>query len=384
MKKIKYLDGLRGLAAFGVVFHHFILAFYPALYSGPGNVTHLKAGWETFASGSIINLFYNGNFFVCVFFVLSGFVLSYKFFLMKDREILTASAVKRYFRLAIPVAFSVFCIYLLMKFSLFYNQPAGDISGSVWLAGFWNFTPNFWGALNETFLGAFFSDTLAYNATLWTIAFEFFGSFLVLGFLALFGKMKNRHWAYLIAIIFFFQTYYLAFILGMLLSDLMAHENILLQKFDRNKLLRTGLLLAGLFLGSYPAGREVSGTIYAFMFNTFFVNPPIVYHNLGAFLVILVMLYSLRLQKIFSLRPLVFLGEISYAIYLSHFFILGSLASFVFLILVSHVPYTAAVITAFLLSLVLILPFSYWITMHVDKKSVQLSRLVYERLFKQE
>ena len=80
MKKIRYLDGLRGLAAFEVVFHHFILAFYPALFAGPGVPTHLAPGQEVFVSGSVLNLLYDGNFAVCIFFVLSGYVLSHKFF----------------------------------------------------------------------------------------------------------------------------------------------------------------------------------------------------------------------------------------------------------------------------------------------------------------
>jgi len=383
MKKISYLDGLRGLAAFEVVFHHFILAFYPALFSGPDNVTHLKAGFEIFASGSVLNILYDGNFAVCIFFVLSGYVLSHKFFLLKDHEILTASAIKRYFRLVIPVAVSIFLIFFLMKFSLFYNKQAADISGSVWLGGFWNFTPNFMDALNQIFIGTFFSNVFDYNATLWTIAFELFGAFLVLGFLALFGKMKNRHWAYIAAIIIFFQTYYLAFILGVLLCDLMAHKNMIIRKFDRSKIIGTGLLLLGLFLGSYPAGRDVAGTIYAPMFTAFFVNPAIVYHVLGAFLLIAVLLDSRRMQKFFSYKYFLFLGEISFAMYLLHFLILGSFGSFIFLKMEPYFPYTGAVIISFILSLGLIFAASYLMYVHIDKRTARFSHAIYSRLFGQ-
>lgn len=382
MKKIRYLDGLRGLAAFIVVIHHFILAFYPALYSGSGKMIHLPAGTEAFASGSVINLLYNGNFAVCIFFVLSGYVLSHKFFLQKDHDIITASAVKRYVRLVIPVAFSVLCAYLLMKFSLFYNQQAAHLSGSDWLWGFWRFSPNFLDAVNQMFVGTFFSNVFEYNMTLWTIAFEFFGAFLVFGFLALFGKMKNRHWAYLVAIVIFFQSYYLAFILGVLLSDLMAHKNTIIRKFDRSKIIRTVLLLTGLFLGSYPSDLDVTGTMYAFMFNTFFVNPAVVYHILGSFLVIMVLLDSRRMQKFFSGRYLLFLGEISFAMYLLHFIILGSFSSFIFLKLEPILPYWEAFMITFLLSVGLIFGVSYLAYVYVDKRAVQLSHMIYDRLFK--
>jgi len=294
------LYGLRGLAAFEVVFHHFILAFYPAMFSGPDIPTHLPAGQEVFASGSIINLLFDGNFAVCIFFVLSGFVLSHKFFLDKNHEIITASAVRRYVRLAVPVAFSVFCAYLLMKFSLFYNQQAADVSGSGWLGGFWTFKPGFVDAINQSFIGTFFSNIYDYNATLWTITVEFLGSFLVFAFLAVFGKAKNRYMAYLFLGIIFFQTYYLAFILGMLLSDLMAHKNTIIAQFDRSTLIRTGLLLLGLLLGSYPSGRDAAGTMYSFMTTPLVTDPEVVYHVWGAFLVILVLLDSRRMQKFFE------------------------------------------------------------------------------------
>jgi len=382
MKKINYLDGLRGLAAFMVVFHHFILAFYPALFSGADATTHLKPGVEAFASGSVFNLFYNGNFAVCIFFVISGFVMSHKFFQFKDHEIITASAIKRYLRLAIPVSISVFLAYLFMKFSLFYNNQAADISGSGWLGGFWNFTPNFMDMLNQAFVGTFFSSVFEYNKTLWTIAFEFTGSFLVLGFVALFGKMRNRHWAYLVAIIIFLQSYYLAFILGMILSDLMAHKNMIIQAFDRSKILRTGLLLLGLFIGSYPSGLDVTGTIYAPLNNSFMADPAVMYHVLGAFLVIMVLLDSKRMQKFFSGKYLLFLGEISFAMYLLHFIILGSFSSFIFLKLSPHVSYFANFAISFMLSVAIIIPTAYLMSRHIDRRVVKLSHKAYDYLFK--
>ena len=96
MRKIKYLNGLRGVAAFQVVIHHFILAFYPALFSGPDIQTHMAGGIEVSASGSVFNLLWDGNFAVCIFFILSGFVLSHKFFIKKEKvkTVLVKSAIQ--------------------------------------------------------------------------------------------------------------------------------------------------------------------------------------------------------------------------------------------------------------------------------------------------
>ncbi|MEI7890423.1 MAG: acyltransferase [bacterium] len=381
MRKISYLDGLRGLAAFVVVFHHFILAFYPALLLGGNTQAHLVGKNDEFVSGTLLNLFYNGNFAVCIFFVLSGFVLSHKFFLHRDREILKESAIKRYLRLVVPVAFSVLLAFVLMEFSLFYNQQAADLSGSNWLGGFWKFAPNFFDAINQIFVGAFFTNIFEYNDTLWTIAYEFIGSLLVFGFLALFGKMKRRWIFYVLASVILFQTYYWAFILGVMLSDIVANEKKLLSHFDRSKIFRTLLLLIGLFLGSYPSMRGVEGTIYAPMEQYFLVNSAVFYHIVGAFFVILVLLDSRRMQKIFSFRYLLFLGEISFAMYLLHFIVLGSLSSFIFMKIGNNLPYAQAFFVSFTVSIAFIFIVSFFTYKYVDKKAVYYSKLFYQRFF---
>jgi peptidoglycan/LPS O-acetylase OafA/YrhL len=384
MKKIQYLDGLRGLAAFVVVFHHFMLAFYPALFAEPNAPNHLSDGIENFASGSVFNLFYNGKFAVSIFFVLSGYVLTYKFFNIKDYSIIAASATKRYMRLALPAAFSVMLAFVLMKISFFYNQQAALLSGSEWIGFFWNFTPNFFDALRQSFIGAFFSEDYDYNALLWTISYEFIGSFLVFAFTALFGKNKNRLIFYLLAILIFFQTYYLAFILGMLLSDLSAHKKLNLTQIDTKKLLRFSLLIIGLFFGSIPSGRDLSGTIYSFFDITYLSDAAAFFHTIGAFMTMLVLLDSKRLQKFFSHKYLLFLGEISFSLYLLHFIVIGTFSSFIFVKLYPLLPYHTAFLTMFGLSLPVIFLVSYGATKYIDKHSMNASHLVYEKIFKPE
>lgn len=93
--RMNYLDGLRGLAALGVVAYH-------------SNVLFSVFSW-TEAYGDMPNLilsrFTNGNFFVCIFFILSGYVLVIP--RVKNANVAGEKwgelAVRRYFRLT-PIA----------------------------------------------------------------------------------------------------------------------------------------------------------------------------------------------------------------------------------------------------------------------------------------
>lgn len=131
-KKLFYLDGLRGLAAFAVVISHYIQVFYPAALSGRAEQAHFA--WDTWYGISPINLFYNGQFAVCLFFVLSGYVLSVKMYEEAlDSEtflkLLRSSALRRYIRLAVPAAMSVLLVYLAISTNAFHLQ---DIWDTTW------------------------------------------------------------------------------------------------------------------------------------------------------------------------------------------------------------------------------------------------------------
>ena len=77
-------EGLRGLAAVNVFFAHFFLAFFPLgfdkLYPGLQRSPAIDGAMEHFLRLPVASVLWNGNFPVCVFFVLSGFVLSKPFY----------------------------------------------------------------------------------------------------------------------------------------------------------------------------------------------------------------------------------------------------------------------------------------------------------------
>lgn len=140
--KIGYLEGLRGIASLIVVFHHYMCAFYPAMVFGAGAAFHIGPIEARFAA-SPLNVLYNGGFAVCIFFVLSGYVLTNRYFRIRQRDLVTSSAVRRYVRLMIPTLFTVIVAYLLSTANLYYNGLASNITGSTWLASANSYTAGF-------------------------------------------------------------------------------------------------------------------------------------------------------------------------------------------------------------------------------------------------
>jgi peptidoglycan/LPS O-acetylase OafA/YrhL len=101
-EKITYLDGLRGIAAVNVMIMHFFVVLAPAMIYGnqtPSNLGNI----ELIFSSTPLGLIGAGNFSICIFFVLSGFILTQKYFKTADKNLIISGALRRYIRLLIPV-----------------------------------------------------------------------------------------------------------------------------------------------------------------------------------------------------------------------------------------------------------------------------------------
>ena len=118
MKKLDYIDGLKGMGALMVYLCHFVFAFYYAAYTLLPEHVNTRTGVEILIGKTPLNFFYNGNGAVCLFLVFSGFVLCLSYFRTRDRARLKAGALKRYFRL-MPVILAVnLLIFILMYLGL--------------------------------------------------------------------------------------------------------------------------------------------------------------------------------------------------------------------------------------------------------------------------
>ncbi len=377
-EKITYLDGLRGIAAVNVMIMHFFIVLAPAMIYG-NRMPERLGNLEQIFSSTPVGLIGAGNFSVCIFFVLSGYVLTHKYFKTKDKNIIISGAVRRYIRLFVPVFATIMFSFLLSSAGLFhYYLEAVAVSGNNNYASYWTFTPSIVDAFKSAVWGTFFAGDDTYNPVLWTMTVEFYGSMLVFAMAFLFGSQRTRWTFYLAAAVLFFNSYYLAFMIGMGFADIFNNKKPTFK--TGNKAILSVLLISGLFLGSYPIGTVTSDSLYGFLNNGLFETPKLTYHIIGAGMIMYVLLNSRSLQNIFSSSVPVFFGKISYSLYLVHFLVISTFTCALFLTLHPVLPYGAALLVSCISSLFLIIPLSYLFYKYVDTAGVKLSKNFYNWL----
>lgn len=353
--KLGYLEGIRGIAALIVVIWHYVLYFYSPL-ANTGDMSFKEffnyTSYEQLlmlAAETPLCLFFHGQASVRLFFVLSAFVLTYKFFKTRNYEYLSAGAIKRYFRLLGPVVFSLFITYIFVNLSLV---------SDIFVATEFNIKQFF----KEAFFAVFVNGSSPQNPPLWTMAYEFFGSMLVFSVAALFAKYKRRWIIYLILVLLFHKTHYLAFVFGMMLSDYFTSELYL--KY-RNKIsppkIIVFLLIVSLFLYTISGVRQ---------------------QIWGSAIFIFCVLHSEALKRFFSHDIFLFLGKISFSMYVMHAVILSSFSYYLHNILINYVNSFLAMILTFLISLFVIIPVACLVEKYVDRNSIKLSKKIYEVIAK--
>jgi len=368
-------EAIRGLAALAVVVGHIVLGFWPGLYFRSGPLWPGFPTWVQALARFPGKYFWNGEMAVTIFFVLSGFVLSLTYFQGASTSALGAAATRRYPRLMFPVAASVLLAFLLLHLGAMSNQAAvqhmNGIQGltldqaaapghsNKWLAAYYNFPPHFPSALHEGIWGAF-TTVANYNLVLWTMPIELTGSFLVYGFLALFGGLRNRWLLYAIggSLLLAHGHYYLLdFLLGMILCDGWVRNQQTWQK-SLSLAPALGLIAVGVFV--------------------------VPWKYLAAVLVVGATAAAPRVQQLLSGRCLAFLGRVSFSLYLVHMPVFCSLGCGVYVYLCRDWgwQHAAGSMTAAVASLLGSLLVAWVFYLGVDRQTIALTRRIDSWLFR--
>ena len=358
-EKFIHLEWARGIASIIVVFHHFVLAYLPAL-----KAPYADGGLKYTPAYALMN----GNGAVIFFFVLSGFVLSYGYFRRPSLQSLVGSVIKRLPRLMLPAGLSILIGLLILGLLPPFFEAAGAKTGSPWLAHFGNaffpegFQPGLADALRQSLMVFLHENDAYYNTNLWTMNFEFYGSMIVFFGLMLFSMKERGRLPLLVFLIVFpvwfalFNFRYVPFFSGMILSYLIAVRGVTISLSG----LSTALLLLMALFG--------------------FMSDDWISCNLGSVALMVALLgnkgLAARFSGVWSNR----IGILSFPLYLVHTLVIVSVTSALYVMLddagVSRgVSVPACLIVTLIVAFIASLPFIY-----LEKKWVPLLNSLTKRL----
>lgn len=347
--RLEFLDGIRGVAALIVVFHHALIYFTLGLYTGQPQDS--KFSWDIALSGKSFLLFFAGNFAVSIFFVLSGFVLSHVF--LRTRSGPIALVAKRYVRLTVPITAASLMSWAIcvLALSIAFIGPYVDI-GPGFDGALANWLPALAFCLKEAFVHATITGFSGgtYNGVLWSMQVEFIGSVCLIVIFC-FAKWLTRtqeaalNVATGIAVLFLlleWQSNMALFAWGIVLYRL---ASVSMTPRLWKEVIAIPLFVAGIYLGCMPESGARDQIMNKMLWTTglsfdqlaektilspilshfggrlwvpFPFMPVTLYHCFGAVLLMGAVLLSRQLRVMFESRVCLFLGAISFGLYLTH------------------------------------------------------------------
>lgn len=263
---IHILDMMRGLAALGVVLTHY-------------------AGMGFLGESFLTKLFFQGNYGVHVFFVISGFVIPWSLRKSNFQS-------KHFFRFILrrslridPPYYITLSLLLLINYLI---TVRASYIGSVFKFEFWRFLSHFMYLIP-------FTEYHFYDLVFWTLAIEFqYYIFIAIVFSLLISKKKITHRLFIIA-------YSLSIFLPIQNTYTIFYYS--------------GLFTLGILIFLFKAGKII---VWEYVLASVLVS-ALIYYQLGmevciagVMSILLIMLVDVR-YKVTD-----FLGKISYSLYLTH------------------------------------------------------------------
>ena len=295
-KHFKYLDSARGIAALMVFGSHFIA--------------------RTFQEKMNVHYFFfvfNGNDAVSFFFVLSGFVLSYKYVVIGKPLDIKQFYVSRVFRL-FPAYF------LIVLWSALYAYRT-ELSLQTIKDLFIFNKYEFW---EEAFL-LHFHNKFYYPG--WTLTLEMVGSFLMPFYIALAIKNKRLIPWFIVAMLIVGNNLCFSYMFAFGIVASCYYYEIIGISFGETKWFkyRYPILLASFVLFSIRQIDAVSplGPSYKYLAGFLGID-FFTYTGIACFVFLVAILHSKGAQRFLENKVLVYMGKISYGVYLVHVVVINT------------------------------------------------------------
>ena len=344
--RLPYFESLRGLAALGVLLHHFVCTFLGGLFFEDLADSSFERLWVN----TPLNAITNGNLPVQFFFVLSGFLIA--------RNVYTKPAVhalsglkRRYTNLLKLVLPGVLLPFLLMRFSLMYHQYALELDDSLSFVRSHNsFAPTFLSVLIDI-IRTLFSGS-SYNGPLWTIHFELIGGLLITAISSYIFHNVSGFWSRKLAYLLFYvplgflNQNYCGFVIGALSFEMLQSVSdpgsVKAEKLRRllSVPCKAGLMLLALYCSTI--NMSATGIWSAFHPLSEYTAQIRIF---GVGLSLFVISLSPRLQNLLSGWLLVWFGKMSRYIFIFHWPIILSAGCFIYLRFYLYLPRAMLLLT---------------------------------------
>ena len=381
MEKDKSLEGLRGLAAMIVVLAHVFYAYFPYMTTRrePNPSIEPKTLLDYVLHMMPFNALFIADAAVILFFVLSGYVLTIKFFAHRDVKEIQSAAVRRYIRLMFPAAVSVFFAWSILSMGLMTNHLVGVLDVSGWPIEYYQEQRSIWSALISAILYVpFFGDTY-FNGPLWSIQVEFLGSMLLFASFALFGRSSL-----VLTCLFFLYVakmftglnpgvlYYIAILAGAMLHPA---TNFL----KRNSWLSVILFIVGFVLITVDKSSQYSWLVSLPVPNLEPVlanlkgSEILFWQTVGSIMVVAGTVGSRHVSSVLGSKVPAYLGRISYASYLLHLPLMMSLMfGSMYALKLAGARYLVQIVGSFTIYVMVLLILSELFTRYVDRRAIKL------------
>lgn len=389
------MNGMRGIACVVVFINHILFKFYPWMihpYDGAGN-THI-------IQLPFLRIIHTGHSMVCIFLVMSGFVLSYsplrKMHARQSEELITSlcsSTLRRGARLFGPV-WALVAITAVLTWIFPWVEP------SDWRNGDPSFFDHVRGLIRSTMP---LMNPFAYNVYFpkgvdhcWTLGAEFRCSMVV--FLMCIATARLSTVARKVCLVggSLISMHYdrwdvTCFLAGMFIAETrfapLADDLRLAGKIPRVVILPVIAIAIWIALVTLSWTEHGSAGVQPYKMladiaPAWFVGKEMNWGTMGAIILIVLLEHSPSCQKLLNQRVFLYLGEISFSFYLLHLLSYRVLGDYVFHTLVAGwgVDYNVAWVVDFVVSLVALLWASDLFWRGIDEPMVNLSRKVVEWL----
>lgn len=340
MKREKWLDAIKGISCLIVFFNHFYLTFF-----------YNSAVVNKILDIPPLRILVNGKFAVCLFLMISAYVICIPVYQKNDLGQIRKTAFKRYFRLALPVFFASLLSLILSHTVGYYNSQVGELTDNSWPLKYFTQDLTISGLIKSSFMGVLWQGDGTFNGPFWMLGIMFTGTFFVL-IIAIITSGEKTKSTYVFAVLGFLLLVYLnvnvyfgCFILGTFLAYLRCRTDFF-EKWKQKKcctFISIMLLIASLLI---PAEK---GKLIEF-FQKFeglpaFFSDKIFFYQIAGFMLLFALMGMTKIREFLNENKLLnWISQISFSVYLLHWPIICSFSCWFYMLLKDNMTRTIKVV----------------------------------------